>query len=75
MGKVLRDNGPKIFQIETTMNTDTFPSPFDFLRKREWEWNAKDRATFLGDHDVAQAHAQPRLARKIFHSHRGARTR
>ena len=28
MGKVMRDHGPKIFQIETTLNTDTFPKPF-----------------------------------------------
>ena len=47
MGKVVRDDGPKIFQIETTLNTDTFPSPFDFLSKREWEWTARDRATYL----------------------------
>ena len=56
----MRDHGPKVFQIETTMNTDMFPSPFDFLSKREWEWNAKDRATFLGHHEVAQPHTQPR---------------
>src|SRR5690242_9728411 len=48
MGKVLRDSGVKIFQIETTLNTDTFPSPFEFLMKREWEWTAKDRALFVG---------------------------
>ena len=47
MGKVIRDAGVKIFQIETTLNTDTFPSPFDFLAKREWEWTARDRATYL----------------------------
>ena len=48
MGKVMRDHGPKVFQIETTLNTDTFPQPFEFLSKREWEWNAKDRALYLG---------------------------
>ena len=31
LGKVLRDSGPKVFQIESTINTDAFPSPFDFL--------------------------------------------
>ena len=31
----------KVFQIETTLNTDTFPKPFDFLQKREWEWIAQ----------------------------------
>ena len=53
------DSGVKVFQIETTLNTDTFPSPFDFLSKREWEWNAKDRATYLGDGQVAVAGADP----------------
>src|SRR3954468_12221871 len=47
MGEVLKSSGVKVFQIETTLNNDTFPSPFDFLQKREWDWNAKDRATFV----------------------------
>src|SRR5829696_5454515 len=47
MGKVIRDAGVKVFQIESTLNTDTFPSPFDFLSKREWEWSARDRASFI----------------------------
>src|SRR4029453_10339922 len=33
MGKVITDAGVKIFQIETTLNPDTFPPPFDFLMK------------------------------------------
>ncbi len=55
MGKVLRDNDVKVFQIETTLNNDTFgtealgtQSPMSMLAKREWEWTAKDRAMFLG---------------------------
>jgi hypothetical protein len=49
MGKVLRDAGVKIFQIETTLNTNAFGSsgPMAMLQKREWEWTAKDRATFV----------------------------
>jgi len=47
MGKVLRDAGLKVFQIETTLNNDTFPKPFDFLQKREWEWSARDRMAFV----------------------------
>src|SRR3954449_3384419 len=47
MGKVIREAGVKVFQIETTLNTDTFPSTFDFLSKREWEWKPRDRAAFL----------------------------
>ncbi|HUF33982.1 MAG TPA: lactate racemase domain-containing protein [Acidimicrobiales bacterium] len=47
MGEVIRKAGIKIFQIETTLNNDTFPAPFDFLQKREWEWTARDRVTFV----------------------------
>ncbi|MGD9796259.1 MAG: lactate racemase domain-containing protein, partial [Acidimicrobiia bacterium] len=66
MGKIVRQNGPKIFQIETTLNTDTFPKPFDFLAKREWEWSLKDRATYLGT-KKALDRTPSRLRRKIFH--------
>jgi hypothetical protein len=50
MGKVLRDAGVKVFQIETTLNNDTFgqSGPMSVLQKREWEWTARDRATFIG---------------------------
>jgi hypothetical protein len=50
MGKVLRDAGVKIFQVETTLNNDTFGAggPMAVLQKREWEWTARDRASFLG---------------------------
>ena len=47
MGAVLREAGVKVFQIETTLNNDTFPKPFDFLQKREWEWTARDRVAFV----------------------------
>jgi hypothetical protein len=48
MGKVLRDSGVKVFQIETTMNNNVFGTdgPLAVLQKREWEWNAKDRISF-----------------------------
>ncbi len=66
MGKVLRDAGVKIFQIETTLNNDTFPEPFGFLAKREWEWTARDRALYLGT--AASLRRMPsRLARQVFH--------
>ena len=40
MGKVISDAGVKIFQIETTLNNDTFGTPARCrcLQKREWEW-------------------------------------
>jgi hypothetical protein len=47
MGKLLADH-VKIFTIETTLNNDCFPAPYDFLNKREWEWSVKDQATMLG---------------------------
>ena len=49
MGKVLRDAGVKIFQIETTINNDTFgrEGPLSMLQKREWEWSGRDRTSFL----------------------------
>ena len=66
LGKILRDSGPKIFQIETTLNTDMFPEPFGFISKREWEWTARDRAVYLGT-SKSLSRAPTRLARKIFH--------
>ncbi|MCU0260535.1 MAG: nickel-dependent lactate racemase, partial [Ilumatobacteraceae bacterium] len=67
MGSVLRDHGPRIFTVETTLNTDTFPAPFDFLSKREWEWSAKDRASYLATAKALER-TPTKLARKIFHS-------
>jgi hypothetical protein len=67
MGKVIRDAGVQIFQIETTLNSDTFPSQFSFLQKREWEWTARDRAAFFAS-SKALDRTPARLARSIFHS-------
>jgi hypothetical protein len=65
LGKILRDHGPKVFQIETTLNTDMFPEPYGFINKREWEWTAKDRATYLGV--TKGLSVMPRkMARKMF---------
>ena len=49
-GAVIDAHGPRIFQIETTVNNNTFgrSGPLSVLQKREWEWNAKDRASFMG---------------------------
>jgi hypothetical protein len=65
LGKVLRDSGPRIFQIETTLNTDTFPSAFQFLAKREWEWKPKDRVMYLGT-QKALSKMSNRMRRKMF---------
>jgi lactate racemase-like protein len=47
MGRLLA-NHLKIFTIETTLNNDVFPAPYDFFNKREWEWSVRDQATMLG---------------------------
>ena len=57
----------KIFQIESTLNTNTFPSPYEFLQTREWEWTPKDRVTYLAISNSLKATPR-RLARKMFHS-------
>jgi hypothetical protein len=69
MGKVIRDAGVKIFQIESTINNDTFgqDGPFSVLAKREWEWSGRDRATFLGlKHGLDII--SPKLRRQSFQS-------
>ncbi|HZD18616.1 MAG TPA: lactate racemase domain-containing protein, partial [Actinomycetota bacterium] len=45
MGDVLKDAGLRIFTIETTLNNETFPSPFGFMNKREWEWSLLEQGT------------------------------
>jgi len=66
MGRLIAAAGVKVFQIETTLNTDTFPEQFRFLQRREWEWSARDRAAFLAS-SAALARTPPRVARNIFH--------
>ena len=47
MGRLIADSGVKVFQIETTLNTDTFPLAVRAsCRSREWEWTLRDRATY-----------------------------
>jgi hypothetical protein len=67
MGRLIAASGVKVFQIETTLNNDAFPTAFGFLQKREWEWSAKDRASFLTVSKSLER-TPPRLARSIFHS-------
>jgi lactate racemase len=65
MGRLIAATGLKIFQIETTLNNDSFPSAFGFLQKREWEWSARDRASFLAV-STATKRGPDRLVRSIF---------
>ena len=48
-GEIIKNSGPRIFQIETTVNNNVFglDGPMSFLQKREWEWTARDRAAYV----------------------------
>ncbi len=71
MGKVIADAGVKIFQIETTINNDTFgqDGPMSVLAKREWEWTTKDRVSFIGMQQGLKRLSSP-TRRRIFQGHR-----
>jgi hypothetical protein len=71
MGKVIADAGVKVFQIESTINNDTFgqDGPMSVLAKREWEWNTRDRVSFIGmQQGLKRLSSSTR--RKIFQGHR-----
>jgi hypothetical protein len=64
MGRLLAEH-VKVFTIETTLNNDTFPDPFGFMNKREWEWSLKDQASYLAA-KRANDMAPPRVRREVF---------
>lgn len=66
-GRLLADAGVKVFQIETTLNNNTFPKPYDFLQRREWEMSTRDRAMLIGTKAALDVMGR-RQARKIMHS-------
>ena len=68
MGRVIKDT-VKVFQIETTLDNNVFPAPYDFLMKREWEWSVRDQATMLGVRRGLSV-APRRLRHKMFHDMR-----
>jgi hypothetical protein len=67
MGRHIAASGVKVFQIETTLNNDTFPPNFSFLQKREWEWTLRDRAAFAAS-SAALGRTPTRISRQILHS-------
>ena len=67
MGRLIAESGVKLFQIETTLNTDTFPEQLGFLQKREWEWTIRDRAAFVAS-STALDRSPGELTRRIFHA-------
>ncbi|MEJ7832070.1 MAG: lactate racemase domain-containing protein [Nocardioides sp.] len=69
MGRHLREQGVKIFQIETTLDNNVFPKPYSFLMKREWEWSVRAQASMLGVRRGLAA-APLKLRHKLFHDMR-----
>src|SRR5919201_3470608 len=64
MGRLLQEH-LRVFTIETTLNNETFPRPFDFMNKREWEWSVADQAAMLAARR-ANERAPARLRREVF---------
>jgi hypothetical protein len=65
MGRLIASSGIKVFQIETTVNSETFPSSLGFLNKREWEWSAFDQGLMMAT-KKANDLAPPRIRRELF---------
>ena len=65
MGRLIESH-LRVFKIETTLNTETFPSTVGFLNRRETDWGWRERA-------AAEAFARgtallpPARARDLFH--------
>ena len=70
MGRVIKEH-VQVFQIETTLDNDVFPRPYDFFQKREWEWSVRDQASMLAV-KRGLALAPQRLRHRLFHDLRGA---
>lgn len=68
-GEIIKKHGPRVFQIETTVNTNTYghTGPLSMLQKREWEWNFQDRAKFA-TMQAGLSRMTGAQKRKIFHS-------
>ncbi|MDH3302756.1 MAG: nickel-dependent lactate racemase [Acidimicrobiia bacterium] len=68
-GEVIKAHGPRIFQIESTLNTNTFghDGPMAVLQKREWEWSMADRAAFTAM-QAGLDRMPSSVRRKVFHS-------
>ena len=65
MGRLIAASGIRVFQIETTVNSETFPKNLGFLNKREWEWSTYDQALMVAARKANGA-APPRVRREFF---------
>jgi len=63
-GRLIQEH-VRVFTVESTLNNDTFPRPFDFMNKREWEWSVADQASYLAARK-ANERAPARVRREVF---------
>jgi hypothetical protein len=56
----------RVFKVETTLNTDTFPASVGFLNRRETDWSWRDRAAARA-FSRGVAAIPPARARDLFH--------
>jgi len=66
MGRLLAEH-LKVFTVETTLNNDVFPSPYDFLLKREWEWGISYAGTVFSSHVLRREMPAGMRLRASFH--------
>ena len=52
MGQLLGEH-LRVFTVETTLDNRTFPSRFEFLNTREWEWSVRDQLGFVAARQAA----------------------
>ncbi len=70
-GGCCASSGVKIFQIETTVNSETFPKNMGFLNKREWEWGAYDQGLMMAARKGVEL-SPPRDAPRVLPARRGS---
>ncbi|MGH7776851.1 MAG: lactate racemase domain-containing protein [Candidatus Dormibacterales bacterium] len=67
-GRIIEDT-VRVFHVETTLNSNAFPSAAGFLQKRETDWTTKDQAAFFAMKQLTDL-APPALKRPLFHAMR-----
>ena len=67
-GRLIED-AVRVFHIETTLNSNSFPAAAGFLQKRETDWTARDQAAFFAMKQLTDL-TPPAVKRSIFHAMR-----
>ncbi|MGH7903681.1 MAG: lactate racemase domain-containing protein [Candidatus Dormibacteraceae bacterium] len=67
-GRLIEDT-VRVFHIETTVNSNSFPAAASFLLKRETDWTSRDQAAFFAMKQLTDL-APPAMKRAVFHAMR-----